>query len=58
MLFGSFQSGLDLAGHVVFAVVALVGLVSRRDIVHKLLAPLSLLAYGLYIALLFVALPR
>jgi len=58
VLFGSFQSGLDLAGHVVFAAVALVGLVSRRDIVHKLLAPLSLLAYGLYIALLFVALPR
>jgi hypothetical protein len=58
VLFGSFQSGIDLAGHVVFAAIALVGLVFRRDIVHKLVAPLSLLAYGVYIALLFVALPR
>jgi hypothetical protein len=58
VLFGSFQSGLDLAGHGAFAVIALAGLVFRRDAVHKLVAPLSLLAYGLYIALLFVTLPR
>jgi hypothetical protein len=58
MLFGSFQSGLDLDGHVVFAAIALTGLIFRSDIVHKIIAPISLLAYGLYIALLFVTLPR
>jgi hypothetical protein len=58
LLSGSFQSGLDLAGHVVFAAVALAGFISRSDIVHKLIAPLSVLAYCLYIALLFVSLPR
>jgi hypothetical protein len=58
MLFGSFQSGLDLDGHVVFAVIALTGLIFCSDIVHRIIAPLSLLAYGLYIALLFVTLPR
>ncbi|HEX3944780.1 MAG TPA: hypothetical protein VHW69_11905 [Rhizomicrobium sp.] len=57
VLFGSFQSGLDLDGHAVFAAIALVGLVSRSDIVHKLIAPVSLLAYALYIATLFVRLP-
>ena len=54
---GSFQTGLDLAGHVAFALVAITGLISRSDAVHKILAPLSLLLYGLYIALLFVTLP-
>ena len=58
LLSGSFQSGLDLAGHVVFAAIALAGFISRSDILHKLIAPLSLLAYGIYIALLFVSLPR
>jgi hypothetical protein len=57
VLFGSFQSGLDLDGHAVFAAIALVGLVSRSDVVHKLIAPVSLLAYALYIATLFVRLP-
>jgi len=58
VLFGSFQSGIDLAGHALFAAIALTGLVSRSGLVHKFIAPLSLLAYGLYIALLFVTLPR
>ena len=57
-LFGSFQSGLDLDGHAVFAAIALAGLISRSDIVHKIIAPLSLLAYSLYIARLFLILPR
>jgi hypothetical protein len=57
VLFGSFQGGTDLAGHVVFAAIALTGFIFRSDIVHKLIAPLSLLAYALYIALLFVTLP-
>lgn len=52
------QRGLDLAGHVVFVTIALAGLISRSDTVHKILAPASLLAYGTYIALLFVQLPR
>jgi hypothetical protein len=58
MLFGSFQSGLDLDGHAVFAAIALAGLISRSDIVHKIIAPLSLLAYSLYIARLFLILPK
>ena len=58
VLFGSFQSGIDLAGHVVFAAIALAGLISRSDTVHRVIAPLSLSAYAAYIALLFVTLPR
>ena len=58
MLSGSLQSGFDLAGHIVFAAVALTGAVSRRDAVHKAIAPLSLLVLGLYIALLFLTLPK
>ena len=54
---GSFQTGADLAGHVVFAALALAGVISRSDIVHKLIAPLSLIFYAIYIALLFVTLP-
>jgi len=57
VLAGSFQTGLDLAGHGVFAAIALAGLISRSDAVHKLIAPFSLLFYSLYIALLFVTLP-
>ena len=58
VLVGNFQTGLDLAGHAVFAAIAMVGLISRSGFVHKVLAPLSLSAYAVYIALLFVALPR
>jgi hypothetical protein len=54
---GHLQTGFDLAGHIVFAAVALTGLISRKDRVHRIIAPLSLLAYSLYIALLFVTLP-
>jgi len=57
LLTGHLQTGYDLAGHAVFAALALAGIASRVDIAHKLIAPLSLLAYALYIALLFVSLP-
>jgi hypothetical protein len=57
VLAGTLQHGVDLAGHAAFAAVALTGLLSRNDAVHKLIAPLSLLLYGLYIGLLFVSLP-
>ena len=57
MLAGRLQTGFDLAGHGVFAAVALAGLVFRNDTIHKLIAPLSLLSYSLYIGLLFVTLP-
>ena len=58
MLTGAIQRGADLDGHIVFATIAVTGLISRGDTVHKILAPASLLAYGAYIALLFVQLPR
>jgi hypothetical protein len=57
VLTGSLPRPLDLAGHAVFALLALAGLIFRRDAVHKLIAPLSLAFYALYIALLFVTLP-
>jgi hypothetical protein len=57
MLAGALQHGVDLAGHAAFGTLALTGLISRSDTVHKLVAPLSLLFYALYIALLFVSLP-
>ena len=34
------------------------GIISRHDIAHKLIAPLTLLVYVGYIALLFVSLPE
>jgi hypothetical protein len=57
VLTGHLQTGYDLAGHAVFAAIALTGIASRADTVHKLIAPLSLISYGLYIGLLFVTLP-
>lgn len=46
----------DLAAHIVFVAVALLGAVSRNDMVHKILAPLGAALYGGYIALLFTTL--
>jgi hypothetical protein len=54
---GSLPNRLDLTGHVVFAAVAIAGIVSSRDVVHKIIAPLSLALYSTYVALLFVQLP-
>jgi hypothetical protein len=48
---------VDLAGHAVFLVAALTGMISSSDRVHKILAPVSLVIYASYIALLFVQLP-
>jgi len=47
----------DMAGHAVFASMALAGIVFRGDLAHKIIAPLSLFAYAAYIALLFVQMP-
>jgi hypothetical protein len=58
VLQGQWPHGGDLAGHVVFITGSLVGLISKNDLVHKVLAPLIVLAYSAYIALLFVSLPR
>lgn len=47
----------DMVGHAIFATTALAGLLSRNDIVHKIIAPVALLVFCAYIALLFVRLP-
>jgi hypothetical protein len=57
ILGGRLPSHADLIGHAVFIAVGLVGLISKNDIVHKIIAPLMLLVYSAYIALLFVSLP-
>lgn len=57
LIAGHLQNPVDLAGHGVFGALALTGMISRSDTVHRFIAPLSLLAYLLYIALLFVDLP-
>ena len=58
ILAGQPPAHADLVGHVVFAVAGLTGLISKSDMVHKVLAPFMLLAYSAYIALLFVRLPQ
>lgn len=58
MLTGRLPNHADLVGHAVFAVGGLVGLISSDDLVHKALAPLMLLVYSAYIALLFFSLPQ
>jgi len=55
---GGPPQGLDLLGHIVFAAIALTGLISRSDIVHKIIAAASLFTYSGYIGLLFVRLPH
>jgi hypothetical protein len=52
-----FQSGTDLLGHAAFIGLSVAGLVSRNDLVHKTIAPLSIVVYVAYIALLFVSMP-
>lgn len=47
----------DLVAHGVFLTMAAIGLLSNRDMVQKVLAPVTLLLYCAYIALLFVTLP-
>ena len=58
VLTGTPPHGADLIGHLVFFAGGVVGMISKADLVHKALAPLILLSYSAYIALLFVSLPQ
>ena len=54
---GHLPNRIDLAGHAAFIALCIAGIVSRRDFVHKLIAPAALLLFTAYIALLFASLP-
>jgi hypothetical protein len=54
---GRLPNPTDMAGHILFPAVAIVGMISRGDRVHKVIAVLSLAIYAAYIALLAVRLP-
>ena len=56
VLYGKPPELPNLAAHLVFISAAVVGAVSRSDWVHKILAPLGLVLFGGYIALLFTTL--
>lgn len=56
VLGGALPNPKDLAGHIVFICLSVAGIVSRKDLVHKIIAPVSLLALMTYIATLFVTL--
>lgn len=58
VIYGQLPRPVDLAGHAAFLAAALTGMISRSDIVHKVLAVLSFIIYSAYIALLFVQLPN
>ena len=57
VLTGRLQNRTDLAGHGAFLALCVAGIVARREIAHKLIAPLALIVYATYVALLFVSLP-
>jgi hypothetical protein len=57
LLGGTLPNSKDLAGHAAFIFLSLAGIVSRNDVVHKVVAPVSLLVLTAYIATLFVTLP-
>ncbi len=57
VLTGRLQNRTDLVGHAAFICLCIAGFMSRSDLVHKTVAPLSLLVYAAYIALLFASLP-
>lgn len=57
VLYGNLPPRMDFAGHAAFAFLCMAGIVSRRDIVHKLIAPLALIVLAAYIAVLFASLP-
>lgn len=57
VLWGHLPQGGDLVGHLVFVAISVVGMTSKSDLVHKIIAPLSLLIYCIYIGLLFLTLP-
>jgi hypothetical protein len=56
ILSGTFPEGRNLAAHIVFIAIALVGGVSRSPRIHATLAPLGLILLACYIALLFTTL--
>ena len=53
VLSGYLPEPLNLAFHGVFAAIALTGIASRREVVHKALVVISLVVIGVYIAALF-----
>lgn len=57
VIYGHLQNGIDLAGHAAFFALCVAGIVSRRDAVHKIIAPLSLILFATYIGVLFASLP-
>lgn len=58
VLYRRIQSGVDLAGHVAFAILCVAGIVFRRDFAHKMIAPSAVLIFTAYIALLFASMPK
>jgi len=56
ILYFALPAAANVAAHAIFVLVALVGAVSKSDLVHKLLAPLSLALLACYIGLLFLTL--
>jgi hypothetical protein len=58
VLTGALPNAKDLAGHVAFICLSVVGIVSRKSGVHKFVAPAALLVLGAYIMTLFVTLPK
>jgi hypothetical protein len=57
VLGGTLPRTNDLIGHAIFICLSVAGLASRRDVVHKIVAPLSLVVLAAYISILFVTLP-
>ncbi|HEY3639066.1 MAG TPA: hypothetical protein VGK90_13035 [Rhizomicrobium sp.] len=58
LLYGALPNAKDLAGHCAFIFLSLVGMISRRDTVHKIIVPISLMVLAAYIMTLFVTLPK
>ena len=56
VLSGSLPEGRNVAAHIVFIAIALVGGISRNTRIHAILAPLGLTLLACYIGLLFTTL--
>ena len=56
ILAGAWPSGMNLGFHAVFAAIALIAIVSRRDRMHESLALLSGAVFATYVAVLFARL--
>ena len=57
VLSGHLIQGIDLAFHVGFLAMALPATITRNEAFHKFVCVASALAFGTYIALLFIKLP-